>query len=125
MTHCSTSAGKGELDTPEGVEKAARRMLDNPKAKQALDEFVSQWMRFDRVLTSTKDRRRFPQYTRETAAAMTEETRRFISDLIWNEQDFTKLFTADYGYRECRPGRHLRCTRAGNRIHAKSISRRI
>ena len=42
-------------------------MLDNPKAKQALDEFVSQWMRFDRVLTSTKDRRRFPQFTRETA----------------------------------------------------------
>lgn len=93
-----TSAAKGELNTPDGVEKAARRMLDNPKAKQALDEFVSQWMRFDRVLTTTKDRRRFPQFTRETATAMTEETRRFISDLIWGDQDFTKLFTAEYGY---------------------------
>lgn len=93
-----TSAGKGELDTPEGVEKTARRMLDNPKAKQALDEFVSQWMRFDRVLTTTKDRRRFPQFTRETAVAMTEETRRFISELIWNDENFTKLFTADYGH---------------------------
>ena len=75
MTHCWRAPAKGELDTPEGVEKAARRMLDNPKAKQALDEFISQWMRFDRVLTTTKDRRRFPQFTRETAAAMTEETR--------------------------------------------------
>ena len=93
-----TSAAKGELDTPDGVEKAARRMLDNPKAKQALDEFVSQWMRFDRVLTATKDRRRFPQFTRETAAAMTEEARRFIADLVWDEQDFMKLFTAEYGY---------------------------
>ena len=92
------SAGKGELDTPEGIETAARRMLDNPKAKQALDEFIAQWMRFDRVLTTTKDRRRFPQFTRETAVAMTEETRRFISDLIWQDDDFTKLFTADYGY---------------------------
>jgi hypothetical protein len=55
-------------------------------------------MRFDRVLTSTKDRRRFPQYTRETAIAMTEETRRFISDLVWGDQNFTDLFTADYGY---------------------------
>jgi len=76
------SAAKGELNTPEGVERVARLMLDSPKAKQALDEFVSQWMRFDRVLTSTKDRRRFPQFTRETASAMTEETRRFISELI-------------------------------------------
>jgi hypothetical protein len=92
------SAARGELDTPAGVDKVARRMLDNPKAKQALDEFVTQWMRFDRVLTGTKDRRKFPQFTRETAAAMTEETRRFIADLVWNDQDFTELFTAGYGY---------------------------
>jgi hypothetical protein len=92
------SAGRGELNTEAAVAKAARRMLDDPRAKQALDEFVSQWMRFDRVLTSTKDRRKFPQFTRETAVAMTEETRRFISDLVWGDQDFTQLFTADYGY---------------------------
>jgi hypothetical protein len=92
------SAAKGELDRPEGLEQIARRMLDNPKARQALDEFISQWMRFDRVLTSTKDRRRFPMFTRETAVAMTEEARRFIGDLIWNDQDFTRLFTADYGF---------------------------
>lgn len=93
-----TSAAKGELDTPQGLEKATKRMLDDPRAKEALDEFVAQWMRFDRVLTSTKDRRKFPQFTRETAVAMTEETRRFISDLVWKDQDFTTLFTADYGY---------------------------
>jgi hypothetical protein len=92
------SAGRGELNTEAGLEKATRRMLDDPKAKQALDEFVSQWMRFDRILTSTKDRRKFPQFTRETAVAMTEETRRFISDLVWNDEDFTTLFTAGYGY---------------------------
>jgi hypothetical protein len=92
------SAARGELDTADSVEKVVRRMLADPKAKQALDEFIAQWMRFDRVLTSTKDRRRFPQFTRETAAAMTEETRRFISDLVWGDQDFTELFTAGYGY---------------------------
>jgi hypothetical protein len=92
------SAARGDLDTPQGFEKIARQMLDDPRAKQALDEFVAQWMRFDRVLTSTKDRRKFPQFSRETAFAMTEETRRFIGDLIWKDQDFTTLFTADYGY---------------------------
>lgn len=92
------SAAKGELDNPENFTRIARQMLEDPKAKGALDEFVSQWMRFDRVLTSTKDRRKFPQFTRETAVAMTEETRRFFGDLVWNDQDFMQLFTADYGY---------------------------
>jgi hypothetical protein len=92
------SAAKGELDNPASLEKVARRMLDDPKAKQALDEFVAQWLRFDRLLTATKDRRRFPQFTRETAFAMTEEARRFVADLVWTDQNFMDLFTGGYGY---------------------------
>jgi hypothetical protein len=92
------AAAHGELDTPQGVEKIARRMLDDPKARQALDEFVSQWLRFDRVLTTTKERRAFPNFTPETAIAMTQEARRFVSDLVWNNLDFTQLYTAPYGY---------------------------
>jgi len=92
------AAVRGELDTPVGVEKTVRRMLDDPRAKQALDEFVSQWLRFDRVLTAAKSRRKFPNYTPETAAAMTREARRFVADLVWNDRNFTELLTADYGY---------------------------
>jgi len=92
------AAGRGELDTPDGVTRAARRLLDDPKAHQALDEFIGQWLRFDRVLTATKERRAFPQFTPETALAMTQEARRFVSDLVWGNRDFTQLFTAPYGY---------------------------
>ena len=58
----------------------------------------SQWLRFDRVLTATKDRRAFPNFTPETAIAMTQEARRFVSDLVWNDRNFMELFTAHYGY---------------------------
>ncbi len=92
------SAARGELSTPQGVETTARRMLADPRARQALDEFVSQWMRFDRLLTASKDRRRFPNFNRETAFAMTEETRQFIADLVWNDRNFMDLFTADYTF---------------------------
>ena len=54
------AAARGDLATPQGVEKAARRMLDHPRAREALDEFVSQWLRFDRILTASKDRRKYP-----------------------------------------------------------------
>jgi hypothetical protein len=92
------AAARGELATRAGVEKAARRMLADKRARESLNEFVSQWLRFDRLLTASKDRRKFPLYTRETAIAMTEEARTFVSDLVWNGGSFMTLFTADYGF---------------------------
>ncbi len=92
------AASRGDLSTRAGVEKATRRMLADPRAKESLNDYVSQWLRFDRLLTASKDRRKFPLYTRETANAMTEEARTFFSDLVWNNGNFMTLFTADYGY---------------------------
>jgi hypothetical protein len=92
------SAERGDLETQAGIEKTARRMLADPRAHDSLDEFVSQWLRFDRLLTASKDRRKFPYFTRETADAMTTEARMFVSDLVWNDGNFMTLFTADYGY---------------------------
>src|SRR5262249_48850674 len=67
-------------------------------AHQALDEYISQWLRFDRIMTSSRDRRRYPNFSRETAIAMTEEARRFVSDLVWNNVNFMSAFTADYTF---------------------------
>jgi hypothetical protein len=92
------SAAKGELNTPDGMEKAARRMLDDPRAKDGVDEFVSEWLRFDRVLTASRERRLYPLFNRELAKAMTEESRRFIGDLVWNDRSFMQAFTANYSF---------------------------
>lgn len=92
------AAASGELNTPEAVEKTARRMLSDPRARQALDEFVHQWLRFDRVLTLIKDRRLFPLFNPEMAMAMTEESRLLIADAVWNDRNFMDVFSADYGF---------------------------
>jgi Protein of unknown function (DUF1592)/Protein of unknown function (DUF1588)/Protein of unknown function (DUF1587)/Protein of unknown function (DUF1595)/Protein of unknown function (DUF1585) len=92
------SARTGELDSPDGFEKAARRMLGSPKAVLAVDEFVSQWLRFDEVANMLKERRAFPQFTRELALAMAEETRRLVSDLVWNDRNFMELYSANYTF---------------------------
>jgi hypothetical protein len=92
------AAEKGELATPAGVERQVQRMLDDEKAKQAADEFIAQWFRFDTVLTMVKERRAYPSFTRELALAMTEETRRLAADLIWNDRNFMDLYTAEYTF---------------------------
>lgn len=92
------AAGRGELATRQGVEKAARHMMDDPRAQEALNEFVGQWLRFDRILNASKDRRRYPEFTLETAESMTREAKTFVGDLVWNDRNFMDLFTADYTF---------------------------
>src|SRR5262245_50729958 len=92
------AAASGELRTPEGVEKIARGMLAQPPAKQAVDEFFAEWLRFDRALGAVKDRRRYPEFTPELASMMVQETRMLVDDLVWNDGNFMAAFTADYSF---------------------------
>ena len=92
------SAANGELNTPAGFEHVARRMLADPRAHRSVDEYVSEWLRLDRVLAAVKDRREYPQFTPELAQAMAEEPRRLIADAVWNNRNFLDIFTADYAF---------------------------
>ena len=92
------SAARGELNTADEMERVARRMLDDPKARDGVNEFVAEWLRFDRALTASRERRLYPLFSRELALAMTEEARRFIGDLVWNDRNFMEAFTAPYSF---------------------------
>jgi Protein of unknown function (DUF1592)/Protein of unknown function (DUF1588)/Protein of unknown function (DUF1587)/Protein of unknown function (DUF1595)/Protein of unknown function (DUF1585) len=91
-------AGRGALRSPSAREREARRLLASPQAAEALDEFFNQWLRFDRVLNASKERRRFPEFTPEMAAGMVEETRRLLQHLSSTNGNFMELLTADYGF---------------------------
>lgn len=92
------AAERGELATGPQVEAAARRMLEDPRARSSLDEFLAQWLRFDRVLSATRDRRKFREFNAEIAAAMVEETRRLFHHLVWGDRNFLEFFTAGYTF---------------------------
>ncbi len=92
------AAASGELNQPAGLEKHARRLLADERTKENLDEFTAQWLRFDRVLGTSKSRRLYPKFNREAAVAMTEEARRFVRDLAWGDRNFMDLFTDPHGY---------------------------
>lgn len=91
-------AAAGRLRTKEQVEPVARRMLGDSRAQQALGEFVSEWLRFDRLLNGVRDREHFPEFNFELALAMTEETKRLVAHLVWDDGNFMEFFTADYGF---------------------------
>ncbi len=93
-----TAAAEGRLGRQADVERQARRMLAMPAAREALDEFFAQWMRFDRLRNAVKDPDRFRDYAPEVAESMAEESRRLFRHLVWNDRDFREFFTADYTF---------------------------
>jgi hypothetical protein len=92
------SAASGALEKPEGLDQQVRRLIGDARARQAVDEFVSEWLRFDLAVNAVKDRTIYPQFTPELALAMTEETRRLVADLVWNDRNFMDLFRANYSF---------------------------
>jgi hypothetical protein len=92
------AAAKGELSTPDGRERHARRLLENmPKGREALDQFFEEWLRFDRVVNAVKSFR-YREFTPELALAMAEETRTLLQHLVWNDRNFMEALTADYSF---------------------------
>ena len=92
------AAASGDITIAGGIEKQIQRMIADPRARPSVDQFISQWMRFDLVLNTVKDRNVYPQFTPELAYSMTEETRRLVADAVWNQRDFMEIFSAQYSF---------------------------
>jgi Protein of unknown function (DUF1592)/Protein of unknown function (DUF1588)/Protein of unknown function (DUF1587)/Protein of unknown function (DUF1595)/Protein of unknown function (DUF1585) len=92
------AAESGQISSAQGIEKQVKRLLDNPRSADSFDEFLAQWMRFDRLRNAIRDRRLFPEFTAELVSAMTEETQRLFRSLVWQDRNFLEFFTADYAY---------------------------
>ncbi len=93
------SAASGELATRAGVEKAARRLIADQRARDAMNEFVAEWLRFDRLTGTVRDRRLYPQFTPELVVSMLAETRRLFEAVAWDrDRSFMDFYSADYGF---------------------------
>ena len=113
------AARSGDLETREGIERQARRMLEDKKARPALVHFHHQWLGTDQVLLIAPARRAFgPCFglTREVRNprdddtkwpalmgpirhSMKLETELFVEEAIFDgEGTFTALMTGNHGY---------------------------
>lgn len=98
-------ASTGGLDTDDGVERVARWMLDDPRARAGVERFAEQWLGIEPVDTMVRDLSRFPTFTPEARAGIREETRRLVAHVIFDGSGrFPELFTADYTFADAALG---------------------
>lgn len=93
------AAAAGALETKADVEREARRMLDDERARPALAQFYAQWLGLERIQSASKDPAVYPQFDTALRDAMSEESRLFIDDVLWNgDARLETLLTASYSF---------------------------
>jgi hypothetical protein len=93
------AAQAGTLDTEEGVAAQAQLMLADPRAREALDSFHSQWLKLEKLEGLFKDPVRFPEWNPELSTAMQNEIREFTGHVIQNADGrLATLFSAPYSF---------------------------
>jgi hypothetical protein len=78
------AAEADELSTEAQLEAQARRMMEAPRAREALIDFHRQWLDFDRVLGEPKDAPSFPDWGPPLRDAIREEVDRFIGSVMFD-----------------------------------------
>jgi hypothetical protein len=94
------AADRDELRTPEQIEAQARRMLDAPRAREAVKNFHRQWLGLDDIPTvaaTGKDRTVYPDYSEAMLPLLQQEAERFLDHAIFEEDASVEdLYTAPY-----------------------------
>jgi hypothetical protein len=92
------AAQAGKLATAVGIAEAARRMVGDPKARETVMDFHAQWLSLERLETLPKDPKVYPDWSAGLAAAMQDETSRFVADALLGEGKLDALFTGSTGF---------------------------
>jgi hypothetical protein len=93
------AAATGQLETREQLVSQARRLFKDPKARAGVASFYTQWFGLALLETTTKDAAVYPTFDDALRSAMSEETRRFVDDVLWTgDGKLSTLLTAPYAF---------------------------
>lgn len=97
------AAAADQLRTPEQIEAQARRMLDAPRAREAVKNFHRQWLRLDeiqpRIAANGKNFDIYPDYRAKYLPLWRIETEAFLDYAIFERNaNVEELFTASYSF---------------------------
>jgi hypothetical protein len=80
------AAERGELSDADGIETQARRLLDDPRAGEAIQEFFAQYFDLGRLDGLTRNTDSYPQFTPTLPESMRTEVKLLVDDFV-NRRD--------------------------------------
>jgi mono/diheme cytochrome c family protein len=99
-------AVKGELDKPAVLEREVRRMLADPRSRNLVTNFASQWLHLRNLDSITPDMRIFPDFDDNLRQAFREETELLVDSVIRENLSVLDLLRANYTFLNERLAKH-------------------
>ncbi|HVY49127.1 MAG TPA: DUF1592 domain-containing protein [Minicystis sp.] len=92
-----------ELRTPEQIAAQAERMLDDPRAHDAVANFDAQWLGLYTLDGISKDPKVYPKYAPDLVPLFKQESLAFLDDVAFGEGgNFATMLTAPYSIMNAR-----------------------
>ncbi|NOU32455.1 MAG: DUF1592 domain-containing protein [Polyangiaceae bacterium] len=87
-----------KLDTAAGVDAAARRLLADPRAHEAVATFQEQWLRLGKIDSLSRNTTSFPWWNDGSSADLLSSTRTYVDYLFWERGKLGDYFTDSNGF---------------------------
>ncbi|WP_437681448.1 DUF1592 domain-containing protein [Sorangium sp. So ce131] len=88
------AAAEGRLRTPEDVEAEARRMLDDPRARETTAAFFRELLGVDDIGAINRDPEAYPELDAALAQDLEASLEAFLDDAVWSGGTYDDLFTS-------------------------------
>ncbi len=93
------AAASGQLATREQVARQAERMVNDPRARTKLVNFLLQWLKIDQPRDIDKDPKRYPEFNETVVSDLRTSLDLFLEDVIGSDAcDYRGLLRAKYVY---------------------------
>ncbi len=93
------AAAANKLGTRAEIAKHAERMLNDPRAKAKLRDFLLAWLKLDQAKELPKDVKRFPDFDAALASDLRTSLELFLDDVVASPNaDFRQLFLNEEMY---------------------------
>jgi len=101
------AARDGALSSDEDLEREARRLLDDSRARVTIRAFAVQWLGVEAISDQPKSAVLFPDADDALREAMLEETASFVAHVVFDGSGrYDELVSADYTFADARLAAH-------------------
>jgi mono/diheme cytochrome c family protein len=92
-------AGEGRLSEPTQARDQALRMLNDPRARAKVHDFLHHWLQLGHADNLAKDPELYPGFTPRLIADLRTSLDLFLESEVWSDRaDYRELLLADYLY---------------------------
>ena len=100
------AATSGRLSNPAVLEHQVRRMLSDPRSRELVTNFASQWLHLRNLESVTPDMRAFPEFDDNLRQAFRDETELFLESVMREDRNVLELLSANYSFLNERLAKH-------------------